>query len=137
MRLIEPYVLHISPDGNTLLFGIQNQGEKSRLLTIPAEGGKEKEMCTAQETNDFVTALWSPDGKYIYFYERPEETNLWRVPAEGGKPQKVWSSENRVEIFDIHPDGDQIAFSTRERTTEARVIENLVQVLEKLDNMSK
>lgn len=133
----EPYVLHLSRDGNTLLFGIQNQGEKSRLLTIPAEGGKEKEVCTAQETNDFVTALWSPDGKYIYFYERPEETNLWRIPAEGGKPQKVWGSENSVEIFDIHPDGNQIAFSIRERTTEVRVIENLVQELEKLDNMSK
>ena len=94
-------------------------------------------MCTAQETNDFVTALWSPDGKYIYFYERPEGTNLWRIPAEGGKPQKVWSSENRVEIFDIHPDGDHIAFSIHERTTEVRVIENLVQELEKIDNMSK
>jgi len=38
-----------------------------------------------------------------------------------------------VEIFSFHPDGNQIAFSIRERTTEVRVIENLVQDLEKLD----
>jgi len=133
----EPYVLDLSPNGNILLFGIQNRGEKSRLLTIPAEGGKVKEVCTAQETNDVVSAFWSPDGKYIYFTERPEETNLWRIPEAGGKPQKIWSSENRADIYCIHPDGNHIAFSIRERTTEVRVIENLVQELERLDDMSE
>ena len=133
-------VLDLSPDGKSLLFGLEYSGdEKSRLVTIPAEGGKEKEMCTAQEAKNFYTAFWSPDGKYIYFVELLEniKTNLWRVPTEGGKPQKVWSSENRVEIFDIHPDGNQVAFSIRERATEVRVIENLVQELEKIDNISK
>jgi Tol biopolymer transport system component len=80
---------------------------------------------------------WSPDGKYIYFVERPDETNLWRIPAEGKNPQKVWSSEKRVEIFDLHPDGNQIAFSIRERATEVRVIENLVHELERLDNITE
>jgi Tol biopolymer transport system component len=130
----EPYILEISPDGNNLLLGIQNRGEKSRLLTMPSEGGKTTEVCTAQETDDFVTAFWSPDGKYIYFIERPEETNLWRVSVAGGKPKKVWNSENRVGIYDIHPDGNQVAFSIRERATEVRVIENLIQEINKVYN---
>jgi Tol biopolymer transport system component len=129
----KPYALDLSPDGNSLLFGLEFPGEeKGCLYVIPAEGGKEKEVCTFQEANHFETASWSPDGKYIYFVERPEETNLWRVQADGGEPVIVWSSEHRVEIFDIHPDGNQVAFSIRERSTEVRVIENLPAELEKI-----
>ena len=136
--LFERGVLKLSPDGKNLLLGLRYPGEeKSRLLTIPAEGGKEKEVCTAQEEKVFTRALWSPDGKYIYFTENREKPSLWRVSAEGGKPQKVWHSENMVEIFSFHPDGNQIAFAIRERTTEVRVIENLVQELEKLEKTAK
>ena len=132
-----PYVLDLSPDGKNLLFGLENHNDhKSHLYTIPAEGGKEKAVCTAQES-DIEWVKYSPDGKYIYFVELPEGTksNLWRVPAEGGNPEKVWSSENRMEIYDIHPDGNQVAFSMQERVSELRVIENLVQELEKLEKL--
>ena len=63
----------------------------------------------------------------IYFVEILEsmKTNLWRVSSSGGELSKVWSSENRVDIFDLNPDGNQIAFSIRERKTEVRMIENL------------
>jgi len=133
-----PHILDLSPDGKTLLFGLRNPGdEKSCLVVIPAEGGKEKEICAAQEANWIYSAFWSPDGKYVYFTELHEGTNLWRVPATGGKPEKTWSSESRVELFDIHPDGNQVAFSIRERVTELRVIDNLIQELERLDNMSE
>ena len=93
-------------------------------------------MCTAQEAKDFGPAFWSPDGKNIYFVEILEsmKTNLWRVPSKGGNPEKVWGSENRVDIFDIHPDGNQIAFSIRERKTEVRVIENLTSEIAKVFN---
>jgi len=122
------HVLDLSPDGTSLLFGLRYPDEKkSRLFTIPAEGGKENELCTAQEARGFATAFWSPDGTYIYFVELLDniKTNLWRVPSTGGIPEKVWSSENRVDIFNIHPDGNQVAFSIRERKTEVRAIENL------------
>jgi len=135
-----PHVLNLSPDGKSLLFGLEYPGdEKSRLFTIPAEGGKEKEICTAQDANNIASAFWSPNGKYIYFVEKLQslKTNLWRVPVEGGKPEKTWSSENRVELFDIHPDGNQVAFSIRERVSELRVIDNLVQELERLDKIGK
>jgi Tol biopolymer transport system component len=131
--------LNRSPDGKSLLFGVKPpNGNKSLLLTLPVEGGKEKELCTTQEADGFGWGcFWSPDGKYIYFTERSNGTNLWRVPAEGGIPQKIWHSEDRTEVFSIHPDGKQIALAIRERTTEVRVIENLVQELEKIDNISK
>jgi hypothetical protein len=47
------------------------------------------------------------------------------VSSTGGRPEKVWNSENRADIFDIHPDRNKIAFSIRERATEVRAIQNL------------
>jgi len=135
-----PHVLDLSPDVKTLLFGLKYPGDnKYSLVIMPAEGGKEKVLCTAQEDNSIYSAFWSPDGKYVYFTELHEgtKTNLWRVPATGGNPEKTWSSENRVELFDIHPYGNQVAFSLRERVSELRVIDNLVEELERLDKLGK
>jgi Tol biopolymer transport system component len=129
----ERSVMKRSPDGKKLLFAVRPPEEKkSRLFTIPVEGGNEKELCTSQEASGFETAMWSPDGEYLYFTERSDGTSLWRLPSEGGIPQKVWHSKNRAEVFSIHPDGQQIAVAIRERELEIRVIENLVQELEKI-----
>jgi Tol biopolymer transport system component len=115
-----------SPDGKMLIFAARSPEEKkSRLFTIPVEGGQAKELCTPQEADGFYGVMWSPDGKYIYFAERQDGTNLWRIPSEGGTPQKIWHSKNGAELLSIHPDGNQIAFSIRERITEIRAIQNL------------
>jgi Tol biopolymer transport system component len=134
----ERSVLQRSPDGKNLLFGVQDQKEKkSRLFTIPVEGGPEKELCTPQEASSFAMAVWSPDGKYVYFTEMQDGTSLWRVPAEGGIPQKVWHSKNRADVWGIHPDGKQMALAIHELEMEIRVIENLAQELEKIYDPSK
>ena len=72
-----------------------------------------------------------------YFTELKDGTSLWRIPAEGEIPQKVWHSKNRADVFGIHPDGKQIALAIRELEMEIRVIENLVQELEKIYNKPK
>jgi len=131
------FVLRRSPDGRNLLFGVYSpEDKKSHLLTIPVEGGKEKEVCSSQEAISFNSANWSPDGNFIFFVDS-EGNNLWRVSAEGGIPQKVWYSKNKIRGFDIHPDGTQILLEKPENITELRVIENLVQELEKLENLKK
>jgi Tol biopolymer transport system component/Skp family chaperone for outer membrane proteins len=128
-------VMKLSPDGKSLLFGVQNLEEKkSRLFTMPVEGGPEKELCPPRgEAFGLGAAMWSPDGKYIYFSEKEGDgTSLWRLPADGGIPQKTWHSKNPVEFFGIHPDGKQMALAIRELEMEIRVIENLAQELEKI-----
>ena len=72
----------------------------------------------------------------IYFIDS-NGNNLWSVSAEGGTPQKIWHSKNRIQGFDIHPNGTQLVLEKPEDITELRVIENLVQELEKLENMPK
>jgi Tol biopolymer transport system component len=131
-------VMSLSPDGKNLLLATESPEEKkSRLFTIPAEGGKEKMLCTAQEPGNFYRAWWSPDGKYVYFAERKDGTSLWRVPAEGGIPQKTWQSKSPVHFLDFHPDGKHIAIAFPESTTEVKVIKNLVQELEKIYSVHK
>jgi Tol biopolymer transport system component len=130
--------LRLSPDGKSLLFGVRDlEGKKSRLYTISVQGGPEKELCAPQEAAGFGMAMWSPDGKYVYFTELKDGTSLWRMPAEGGIPQKVWHSKNWADVFGIHPDGKQIAFAIRELEMEIRVIENLAQELEKIYSTTK
>ena len=132
-------VMKLSPDGKNLLLATRSPEEKkSRLFIIPIDGGKEKELCTAQEGDRFYRAEWSPDGKYVYFIEEKDGTSLWRIPAEGGIPQKTWHTKSSVNnVFGLHPDGKQIALAFPESTTEIRVIKNLVQELEKLDSIPK
>lgn len=131
-------LLDRSPDGKSLLFAIYRPEEKkSYLYSIPVEGGNIKELCTTQEADVFTTASWSPDSKDIYFTERSDATSIWKISAQGGNPKKVWQSENRLEFISIHPDGNQMTFSVRERTTEIRVIKGLIKELEKNSNTSK
>ncbi len=126
-------LLDRSPDGKNLLFAIYRPEEKkSYLYSMSVEGENIKEVCPSQEVERFYGAFWSPDGKYIYFTEKSDGTSLWKISAEGRIPQKVWQSEKRLEFLSIPPDGSQIAFSIRERTTEIRMITGLIKELEKM-----
>lgn len=134
----ERSVLKRSPDGRNLLFAVRSpEDKKGHLYTMPVEGGNIKELCTPQEADNFGVAMWSPEGKFIYFTEMKDGTSLWRIPAEGGIPLKTWHSKSPAQIFGLHPDGKQIALALAESTTEIRVIKNLVQELEKLNKTSK
>ncbi len=134
-NMFERYVLNVSPDCKTLLFGLFNLEEKkAHLYTMPAEGGKEKEICAVQGEKSFRfnSAVWTPDGRYIYFLEGADgNTDLWRVPAEGGTPEKVWQTKDPVDFISFNPDQEQIAYSIYKRETEIRKIENLAGELAK------
>ena len=131
-------VMSLSPDGKNLLLATGSPEEKiCRLFTIPAEGGKEKMLCTSRKAGSFYRAWWSPDGKYVYFAERGDGTSLWRVPAEGGIPQKTWQSKRSINFLGSHPDGKHIALAFSESTTEVKVIKNLGQELEKVYSVHK
>jgi Tol biopolymer transport system component len=71
--------MSLSPDGINLLLATGSpEQKKSRLFTIPAEGGKENILCTAQEPGNFYRASWSPDGKHIAL-AFPESTTEVKV----------------------------------------------------------
>jgi Tol biopolymer transport system component len=124
------------------LFDVQVNNNETHLKSIPVTGG---EVRIISKFNKGYTPLLhkklalSPDGKYIYFSITGTENGsaLWRISAETGSTEKIWESKNRITGINIHPDGNQMAISVLDYGLEIRVMENLVQELEKLDKMPK
>jgi Tol biopolymer transport system component len=124
--------LDLSPDGKRLIFVTENSDNGTwSILIMPVIGGEPRELCKfhgsgeAQEGLRLIT--WTPDGKFVLFTENKKNSSaLWKISPEGGEPQKLWQSDKIISSLSIHPDGQQIAFSTYEQDLEIWVMENFL-----------
>jgi WD40 repeat protein len=99
-----------SPDGKTLAFVGQRDGEFD-IYTIPATGGPETRLTTAQGLDDGPE--YSPDGKYIYFNsERTGHMQIWRMKVDGSEQEQVFSDDLNNWFPHISPDGQSMVFLT-------------------------
>jgi Tol biopolymer transport system component len=103
-----------SPDGRTLAFCGERNGEFD-IYTIPAEeGGGEQRLTTASGLDDGPD--YSPDGKYIYFNsERTGTMQVWRMKTDGSDQQQVTSDDNNNWFPHPSPDGKWLAFLSYEK----------------------
>ena len=73
-----------SPDGRTLTYCAQRNGNFD-VYTVPADGGPETRLTTAEGKDDGPE--YSPDGKQIYFNsERTGAMQIWRMNAGRHEP---------------------------------------------------
>ena len=101
-----------SPDGKTLAFVGDRNGNLD-IYTIPAEGGEETRLTTAEGLDD--SPEYSPDGKYIYFNsERSGAMQIWRMQPDGSGQEQVTSDEYNNWFPHISPDGQSLVFLTYE-----------------------
>jgi TolB protein len=101
-----------SPDGNTLAFVGQRDGEFD-IYAISTSGGEEKRLTTAKGLDDGPE--YSPDGKYIYFNsERTGHMQIWRMEADGSRQEQVFSDDLNNWFPHISPDGKWMVFLTYE-----------------------
>ncbi len=116
----------ISPDGQSLAFGLRDaEKEIDRLLVIPSSGGEPQELLRLPEAEIIWKIAWTPDGNYVLFtIGEKKGTSLWRISLEGGDPKKLWQSDKKLASLRIHPDGQRLAFYTLETETELWVMEN-------------
>ena len=99
-----------SPDGNTLAFVGQRDGEFD-IYTIPAAGGTETRLTTAKGLDDGPE--YSPDGKYIYFNsERTGHMQIWRMKPDGGDQEQLFADDLNNWFPHISPDGKWMVFLT-------------------------
>ncbi len=99
-----------SPGGKTLAFVGQRNGDFD-IYAIPAAGGEETRLTTAQGLDDGPE--YSPDGKYIYFNsERTGHMQIWRMKPEGSEQEQIFSDDLNNWFPHISPDGQWMVFLT-------------------------
>lgn len=97
-----------SPDGKTLAFCGDRNGNFD-VYTIPAAGGEETRLTTAEGLDDGPE--YSPDGKYIYFNSvRTGTMQIWRMKPDGTEQEQVTADEFNNWFPHISPDGQRMVF---------------------------
>jgi beta-lactamase regulating signal transducer with metallopeptidase domain/Tol biopolymer transport system component len=129
----------LSPDGRRLAVGTLNVDlstgtPETRLLTIPAQGGDQRELLTIDMVHFQRPGVdWTPDGQSLLFTGPVPERGgaLFSIPAEGGAAQEV--SRLRMMTYgvllgtlDVHPDGTRIAFDCFEYRHEVWAMANFL-----------
>jgi Tol biopolymer transport system component len=104
-----PSYLHgWSPDAKYLVF----TGERNKdfdIYRVPARGGKEVRLTTAQGLDDGPE--YTPDGQYLYFNSaRTGTMQIWRMRADGSQQQAVTTGEFNDWFPHISPDGKWLVF---------------------------
>ncbi len=110
-----------SPHGYRIAYQGRRNDVQRDIWTIPAEGGDPVEV-----TNDPAmdwNAVWSPDGKYLYFVsDRGGSMNLWRVAIEEktgkvlGSAEAITTPSPYVAHLSFSSDGRHLAYSNLVRS---------------------
>jgi Tol biopolymer transport system component len=112
----------LSPDGKKLAVLMRAEKDTRVLKVVPATGGELKELHRFKQGGRWIIDIaWSPDGKYIYFSEDPDDDLKWelrRIPSEGGTPQSLGLTMERMEHLSFTPDGRRITFASRPPKSE-------------------
>ncbi len=124
-------IIRLSPDGGSLLYAtITVNDKKGRLNTISLSNGTTSEICSSQEADEFASAVWSLDGKFIFFSENVENGSVfYRVDATGGDPVKIWESEDQNSGMSIDSFGNNIAISNFMQEAEIWIMQNILSAL--------
>ena len=110
----------LSPDGRHIV-AVDGNATSSTLLLIPIAGGEPRELLRASgdERLDGYRLIWTADSRAVIVPKHVSATDrlrqeLWRVPVTDGRPRKLdidvddWLMPGGG--FQLHPNGDQIAF---------------------------
>ena len=114
-RLVTPmapsYLHGWSPDGKRLAYCAARKGNFD-VYVIPAEGGEEQRLTTAEGLDDGPE--YAPDGKHIWFNSvRSGLMQVWRMKADGSEQTQMTFDETRNAWFPhVSPDGQQVVFIT-------------------------
>ena len=110
----------ISPDGSQVLF-ISGSNAKfesyynGRLFLVPARGGAARVLVGESEPYDVDQAMWSADGKSIYFLANlGVHEEVFQVPSAGGKPRQL--TDGKHNIGNWSQSRDRLAFTLSDST---------------------
>ncbi|WP_008827200.1 TolB family protein [Haloplasma contractile] len=104
-----PSYLHgWSPDGRTLAYCAERNGNFD-IYTIPATGGEETRLTTAEGLDDGPE--YSPSGDHIWFNSvRSGLMQIWRMNADGSEQTRMTKDDFNNWFPHISPDGEKVVF---------------------------
>ena len=124
-RLAGLFLPDWSPDGR-FLAGVTD----GSVVTVPVDSGPAKVVYGRQPTGDSpfaIKALWSPDGKTIFFKSRKADTaSFWSVPAAGGTPHVLARLTDPYRLSlrgDFSADRTRLYFTLDDRQSDLWVVE--------------
>jgi dipeptidyl aminopeptidase/acylaminoacyl peptidase len=115
----------ISPDSSQVLFisGANAKFEtyyNGRLFLVPASGGQARVLVGEQEPLDVDHAVWSKDGKSIYFLANlGVHEELFVVSTSGGAPRRL--TDGKHNIGGWSKTADRLAFIMSDSTSGGEV----------------
>jgi len=117
-RLVQPVILHISPDGSTLLVK-ENTGPSgenaARIWLQPTNGGPARPLGDIEA--DF--AAWSPDSKAIAF---AQHNAIYLTENEGATYHRLLDTPGNVSWIRWSPDGQRLRFTILDSKTRVSSI---------------
>jgi dipeptidyl aminopeptidase/acylaminoacyl peptidase len=115
----------ISPDGSQVLFLSGSNARfdtyyNGRLFVVPAAGGAARVVVGENEPFDVDQAMWSRDGKSIYFTANlGVHGEAFVVPAGGGKAKQLTDGKHNVAAWS--QGGDRFAFTVTSSTSAGEI----------------
>ena len=107
-------IMRYGPDGQPI--GRANTPNAIDVIqVVPASGGQPREIFKGARLG--TTLAWAPDGQFVYYGQMPAGS-VWRVPTTGGEAQELPIKVEGLAHISIHPDGRQLAVSSRTRLQE-------------------
>jgi dipeptidyl aminopeptidase/acylaminoacyl peptidase len=116
----------LSPDNSQVIFLAQANGRfekyfNRKLFLVPAAGGQARVISPGDATYEVERALWSKDGKSIYFLANMGvHAELFVMPATGGTARQLTDGQHAVGA-DWSMAGDHHVFALEEPTNPGDV----------------
>jgi dipeptidyl aminopeptidase/acylaminoacyl peptidase len=117
----------LSPDGSEILFvaGADQKFEtyhNSKIFLVSASGGTPR-VLVPDLPYDVERAVWSKDGKSIYFLANlGVHSELFEVPAKGGKPKDLTNGKHAITAWSTGGEtGNQQVFLVQELSSPGEV----------------
>ncbi len=103
-----------SPDGSTLAFTSNREGESSQLYLMPVAGGEPRKLTSLDE--DVNEVVWSPDGSTIAFVSRVRDPAYKEKDDKKREPRRFtrlkyklehvgWTGDRPQHLFTLKADG--------------------------------
>ncbi len=106
-----------SPDGKQIAYSINNgKGGRFQMFVLPSDGSGTAKLIQPDAAADQVINDWSPDGKYLIYYEGAVgNQRLWAAPLNGnGKPFVATADSGITFDAQLSPNGRWLAYAIYE-----------------------